>query len=1785
MKQKLLTTGLYRPLMLLLVMMAMATGRAWGQAAVDAVMWSEDWTGATTASSGSDNATPSANYGSGTTVYNNGSVTYTQSANTVYVRNESLAGGNSPELMLSSGKTWTISNIPTGGASELTLTYKSNNTKSSVTCSTSGASISGSSKSYTITTGGAETITLVFGCSGNTRIDDVSLTVKTAGSGGDTPTPTTYTVSYNANEGSGTMTDSNSPYNSGATVTVLNNSFTRDGYTFAGWNTAANGSGTDYSEGNTFSISANTTLYAQWTVNTHDVTLPAADAYGSYTMSATNSVAYGTEVTLTYTPASGYENYTATWSVNGSPISGNKFSMPDDDVTVSVEVAANVQPTEFDINLNNTLFGTSYTGSVSNITDNNPITGEQDNVAVTYAGSGNHYVNDSQIRFYPNNKLTFEAPSGYEIKSIVFTSAGTWAATISANVGSYDSSTKTWTGSATSVLFTGSGSSRCDMSKAAMTIGGADPVINASDPATLAYNATSGSIAYTLTNGSGNVSATVTTGDWLTLGTITSSAVPFTCEANTSSESRTATVTLSYSGATDKVITITQAAAPQPSIAAEDVAIEYGATSGSIAYTISNPVDGGAITSATVTASNPSGWLTVTGSNPYSSPIGLTCEANTAATERTATVTLTYTYNTNQTVTKDVTITQAAAPYSTIPALFAAATGTETDVNVTFGNWVVSGVSTNGKNVFVTDNEGNGLVIYSSSDQSSTYHVRDILSGTPVSCKLVLFNGFAELTNLNAANLTITSGGTVTTANIAMADLAGVNTGALVSYSNLTCSISNGKYYLSDGTTTLQVYNALYAFEALESGKKYNITGIYQQYNDTKEILPRSAADIVEVNDPEISADNVNIDADVTSGNIAYSITNPNGGTLTAEKTSGGEWLTVGSVDTENNRVAFTATENTGEARSAVVTLTYGEVTKEVTITQAAAVAKYAVTFSAPSNGTLVVKRGETALTSGDEVPTETVLTIEATPSSGYILTSWEYSTDGGSSWTVGEGTSFTVTSAVAFRATFESIPCYTVTLSDDAQNPMEEYSPGVGVTLPSRDAINGYAFAGWSATNLSTRTTEEPTIIEAGTYYPTESLTLYPVYTKTVVSGAAQEVTVSSSLSDIASANSWAGSSGSDVTCYTSFDMDTHVTVSTTGSPNCGSYWTNSNDWRLYQNKSGNVIISAPNCTLSSVTFTFTVANTGTLNYNSSALASNTAVAVSGTSAEFTVGNSGSATNGQVKITAISVSYTTTGTNTTYYWSCPPSIAQPSITVADNFYISTEVSISGPAGASIYYTLDGTDPTSSSTAYTAPFTIGATKTIKAIAIKDDVESEIASITATKNLATPTVTVSGDLTLDLNGETNVCAGTLTAAVTYNDAAVQNATVTWSSSDTDIATINASTGAVTIKATGSVTFTATYEGDDNDYDQATGTLTVTVDDSNKTYVALVAQYGGVYYALQDFGSVSSLAPIEVKAVNGKVIQSSIVVDEDESVNSVYWYISNSDDNYYIQNKETNKYLGYSSSNLNMKAENEKLAWKFGDVGNYTGIYTNNDGGRSIIFRHTDSSDIFRNYSMQNAGKSSDGYSDPATAYTFVDGYVRSVTEGAFGTICLPNAVAAGDFSGVKFYEITSKKMNGEKLSSVTLTEVESLVAGKAYIFKANEEAVSLVAAYSGDPVNAAVAGAENGLVGNLGERAYIPQGKYVLKDGKIWYVDQADYMRVATNRAYIDLTNIPVDNGNQPAGVKSFVLFCGDTATSVSAVDNGQLTLDNEAIYNLSGQRMSKPAKGINIINGKKVLVK
>lgn len=77
----------------------------------------------------------------------------------------------------------------------------------------------------------------------------------------------TYTVTYDRNGADSGKTTDNTAYATGTTATVKANGYTRNGYTFTGWNTKADGSGTPYKTGDWITMTGSVILYAQWTRN------------------------------------------------------------------------------------------------------------------------------------------------------------------------------------------------------------------------------------------------------------------------------------------------------------------------------------------------------------------------------------------------------------------------------------------------------------------------------------------------------------------------------------------------------------------------------------------------------------------------------------------------------------------------------------------------------------------------------------------------------------------------------------------------------------------------------------------------------------------------------------------------------------------------------------------------------------------------------------------------------------------------------------------------------------------------------------------------------------------------------------------------------------------------------------------------------------------------------------------------------------------------------------------------------------------------------------------------------------------------------------------------------------------------------------------------------------------------------------------------------------------------------------------------------------------------------
>ena len=104
-----------------------------------------------------------------------------------------------------------------------------------------------------------------------------------------------YTIKYDGN-GSTTGVPSDHDKKHGTSTTLSSSTPTRTGYTFAGWNTKADGSGTNYAKGASYSANADVTLYAKWTAHTYTVKFNANGGTGTM---ASQSFTYGVEQKLT----------------------------------------------------------------------------------------------------------------------------------------------------------------------------------------------------------------------------------------------------------------------------------------------------------------------------------------------------------------------------------------------------------------------------------------------------------------------------------------------------------------------------------------------------------------------------------------------------------------------------------------------------------------------------------------------------------------------------------------------------------------------------------------------------------------------------------------------------------------------------------------------------------------------------------------------------------------------------------------------------------------------------------------------------------------------------------------------------------------------------------------------------------------------------------------------------------------------------------------------------------------------------------------------------------------------------------------------------------------------------------------------------------------------------------------------------------------------------------------------------------------------------------------------
>lgn len=391
-------------------------------------------------------------------------------------------------------------------------------------------------------------------------------------------------------------------------------------------------------------------------------------------------------------------------------------------------------------------------------------------------------------------------------------------------------------------------------------------------------------------------------------------------------------------------------------------------------------------------------------------------------------------------------------------------------------------------------------------------------------------------------------------------------------------------------------------------------------------------------------------------------------------------------------------------------------------------------------------------------------------------------------------------------------------------------------------------------------------------------------------------------------------------------------------------------------------------------------------------------------------------------------------------------------------------------------------------------------------------------------------------------------------------------IIYSSEDEEIAKVDSEGKVQAGNKAGTVMITASVAEND-EFTGATATCTVNVVDpaAQPKPQALVAKSKGLYYVMKaEEGSANnSLAAEQVEILNNRVVNIGL--------QNILWNIS--EDKTIITTPD-GKYLTGKDGETDLTIETVKFTWTWSEADN---AWLN--GNRSFVYS---TSGYFKHYATSNIGKS--GYADGYTvAMPIVDGYVRNVASGDYGTICLPYAVAAEDMVGAEFFSIAGKVMKDGEPQSMVLEQVTTLEAGVPYIFSATSD--KLIAAYSGKAV--AEAGEANGLVGSF-EGQDVAEGMYLISaQNKVQLCGKG--CKISGNRAYIDMDKVPEYSGE--VGVNQRLISFEDaTGISETMVEGGLAD-----VYTLSGVEVRHQVneseatqglpQGIYIVNGKKVVVK
>ena len=484
---------------------------------------------------------------------------------------------------------------------------------------------------------------------------------------------------------------------------------------------------------------------------------------------------------------------------------------------------------------------------------------------------------------------------------------------------------------------------------------------------------------------------------------------------------------------------------------------------------------------------------------------------------------------------------------------------------------------------------------------------------------------------------------------------------------------------------------------------------------------------------------------------------------------------------------------------------------------------------------------------------------------------------------------------------------------------------------------------------------------------------------------------------------------------------------------------------------------------------------------------------------------------------------------------------------------VGNTITINAEEGCTIKYTTDNTDPTVSGTATsvetnTAIVTIPTgvnSLTLKAVAKNGENFSEVVTATYTVVKKTLNASFASDaIVVAIGGDAAEPALTNPSG----------GTVTWTSSDTEVVTVD-SEGQLTAIAKGTATITASIAATDT-YLAGTATYVVTVYDPTNIVVDFNNDVFGIGNAYEQNASLSySYMGISFDFAKGEG-STNPRVDGNVSDKVARLYT----DNILTVTAPT----GYAISEI-------VFDFNKGSVTIGEDSYSTTDGttwqGLQTPVQITGSTTAFIN----------------KMTISLTEAETFTVTASGYLSYCSPYKL---DFSEtvVKAYKASVNNTNG----TVTLTQVDVVPAGEGVVLFSSEAKTAGEEKTYSIPVTAEEASDVTGnqMVGVL-ERTRVlwnPSDgvyNYILQQGqfnKAYSGDDVNVGFLKANRAYLS-TDFNVSAHPQ---ARMIIVFNNET-TGISSMQDAEWLMNN-AVYDLQGRRVETPRKGsLYIVNGKKVV--